>query len=421
MALPNNFKLQRYGSRWLDAIQENFDAISAEESLTVFTNEFGASPTASKAENRAALTRAINETQSAAVSVLNVSGAVNYGLDSFDRTTWPDFSGATKPTIVVDYSQGDTYGAFPGPYDGAQLRFWMHTPQTPSPGQHDGNTILLRGAWAPVWIVSNDMDLSGARGAFDNRRAGFATMVNGRATWQVGQGTLAGGALTDEELSNFSIQKFSMPGDTIGDFSPLVIERKTGFASYGGGRNLPRAHHDFEPSPVSPANYLVIFDAPSGSRVAWRANGFTDRDILLRNIAGTFSINTPVGDALDVDYNTRSVSTNGAFKTAVQSPAFGANVSIDANLGNGFRVQVTTNIAFNVNNPIGGLNGQIIRIRFRNVIGAAMGAVTFGAGYKLAGAFVAPATGFNRTYSFEYDSGSATWYEIARSAADVAN
>lgn len=48
-----------------------------------------------------------------------------------------------------------------------------------------------------------------------------------------------------------------------------------------------------------------------------------------------------------------------------------------------------------------------------------MGAITWGAAYRLAGAFVNPATGFNRSVTFLHRSG--VWYETSRTAADAGN
>lgn len=421
MALKYNFKDQRFGFKFYENLQETFETLDS-GAVDTLAKE-GAKPANTDAANRAILQSTItqiqNSTDKGGFAILDAS--VSYGRKQTDRSTWPSFAGITKPVTLFDYTEGKTYAGFPTAYDGAQLQIWMHTPQTTSLGQHDGNTIYLRAEWAPVWCISNDMDLSGARGPLDNRRAGYATMVNGKAYWQWIQGTTIGAALTDEELTNFALQKFGQAGDSLGDYTPYLVERKTSYISYGGGRNQPRAHHDFEASGGAPANYLALFDAVGGSRVAWRANGFTNRDVVLKNTAGVFAVNTPAGDALEVDYSNRRTAVNAGFKTAANAPAFGANVNIDCALANSFRVIVNSGIAFNMVNPTNALDGQVIRIHFRNTSGGVMGAVTFGAGYQLAGAFVAPANARNRTYTFEYHSATATFYEVSRSAADVVN
>lgn len=63
--------------------------------------------------------------------------------------------------------------------------------------------------------------------------------------------------------------------------------------------------------------------------------------------------------------------------------------------------------------------GQVFHVQVRNASGGVMGAVTFSAQFKTAGAFTVPANGFSRTITFYHDGTNAV--EINRSAADVAN
>jgi hypothetical protein len=50
-----------------------------------------------------------------------------------------------------------------------------------------------------------------------------------------------------------------------------------------------------------------------------------------------------------------------------------------------------------------------------------MGVLSWNGSYRLAGAWVNPANGFNRSTTFRRDTTAAAWYEIARVGADVAN
>ncbi len=84
---------------------------------------------------------------------------------------------------------------------------------------------------------------------------------------------------------------------------------------------------------------------------------------------------------------------------------------ITANNGTAFTINVPT--AANVG------DGEEIAFRIANNSGGALGAVTFAAGYKLAGAWVSPATGNNRTIRFEFNG--SNWYECSRTAADTPN
>jgi hypothetical protein len=98
---------------------------------------------------------------------------------------------------------------------------------------------------------------------------------------------------------------------------------------------------------------------------------------------------------------------------------YSASVSVDASLSNFFDITATNGTAFTINAPTNGVDGQYIEFRIANNSGGALGAVTFAAGYKLAGAWVSAATGNNRSIRFEYNG--TNWYECSRTAADVPN
>jgi hypothetical protein len=96
---------------------------------------------------------------------------------------------------------------------------------------------------------------------------------------------------------------------------------------------------------------------------------------------------------------------------------YGTTIVVDTSKGDFFTLTVTDGVAFTISNPTLGVDTEEIAILIANGSGGAMGAVTFGANYKLAGAFVAPANGNRRMYKFRYDG--ANWYESHRSPADI--
>lgn len=291
--------------RWLRA----FDA--PEYSLLWF----GAATALTNSANKAILQTAITAVGTAGGGVIEVPYTINYGRKTRTPATWPSFTGITNPIMIRDYSRGDTQNpdVYPTAYDGAQCVEWYFTPQTTSPGQHDGNTFWVRGAWAPAFCVANDMDLAAvgnpARTAFDNRRAYYATMVDGEANWQLGNGTLAGAGYTDEELSNFLIEKFAMAGDTLGGYVPYLVERKTGNVSYSGGRNVPGAHHHFDRTPGTPGLDIAMFEAgTTTATVVLRNSDGSGDDVAVRNLDGALHLVIPaLGPALTVAKTTRNV------------------------------------------------------------------------------------------------------------------
>lgn len=84
-----------------------------------------------------------------------------------------------------------------------------------------------------------------------------------------------------------------------------------------------------------------------------------------------------------------------------------------------FSFNVQAGGALTYNAPTGMAQGQLLTIRVRNGSGGAMGAITWNAVFKLAGAFVNPANGHSRSIQFIYDG--ASWIERWRSAADTPN
>jgi len=117
------------------------------------------------------------------------------------------------------------------------------------------------------------------------------------------------------------------------------------------------------------------------------------------------------------------------FVTAIRQKkivlTYSASITPDCRQGNLFQITATNGTAFTINaptgDPVNGDDGTIITIQIKNTSGGALGAITFGAGYKLAGAFTAPATGNNRSITFYDDNVTGVWYEISRTGADTPN
>jgi len=282
----------------------------------VSVTDYGASSTASQAANKTALQTAITAVNAAGGGQIVVDYKINFGVKTRTPSTWPDFTGVTSPIIIFDYSEGATQepNVYPNVYDGMQYRVWSYTPPTVNMlgANHDGNTQWLRADWAPAYCISNDANLASvghpSRNAADNRRAYYATMVDGSCSWQLGNGTLAGASYTDEELSNFVIEKFAMPGDTLSNFVPYLVERKTGNVSYSGGRNTPAAHHHFEAVTGSPALGLAMFESKSTtSQVVLRNSNGSGDDIEIRNASGDIVLFNVNGTAMQIKKATRYV------------------------------------------------------------------------------------------------------------------
>lgn len=128
----------------------------------------------------------------------------------------------------------------------------------------------------------------------------------------------------------------------------------------------------------------------------------------------------------------RAEQTAASFIGTLRSALFAA--AITPNLPNfGSLIVATSGIAFTINAPGNNNLGapplaalattdvatKYFTICIKNASGGLLGVVTFDAIYHLAGAFVNPLNGFNRSLTFLWDG--AAFLEVARSAADVAN
>lgn len=127
------------------------------------------------------------------------------------------------------------------------------------------------------------------------------------------------------------------------------------------------------------------------------------------------------GSSILARSNASLVMTQG--QTALVTPTYGANVTIDAALGDFFIISVSNNSAFTVlaptNTPQSGFS-KYISITIANGSGGAMGAITWTAGaggFRLAGAFTNPANATQRSIIFRWNG--TVWHEVARTAADV--
>lgn len=120
--------------------------------------------------------------------------------------------------------------------------------------------------------------------------------------------------------------------------------------------------------------------------------------------------------------------TAGKWVVNVQAPAgsaktivaltYSASITIDASLGDIFELTVNDASAFTINAPTNPTEGQTIIIAVRNGTGGALGTLTWDGIFRKAGAWVQPATGFERLITF-YRSLGPSWVEVSRSAADT--
>jgi hypothetical protein len=112
-----------------------------------------------------------------------------------------------------------------------------------------------------------------------------------------------------------------------------------------------------------------------------------------------------------------SAGDSTTFEDGYADLTYGTTITPDMAQANILGINVTNGTAFTIANPTHGSTGQRLTFDILNSSGGAMGAITWGAMFKLAGAFTNPANGKRRTISF-YDNG-ANWVETNRAAADI--
>lgn len=103
----------------------------------------------------------------------------------------------------------------------------------------------------------------------------------------------------------------------------------------------------------------------------------------------------------------------------VAALTYSASMTPDASKGAYHKIVVTNGTAMTINAPTNppAVAGPTLTFEFLNSSGGAMGAVTWNAAFKPAGAFTAPANTKRRTIQFQWDG--TNWVETARVAADI--
>lgn len=281
------------------------------DDMAVSITQFGASTSKTTAQNKTALQSAITAVNTAGGGYIVVPGGINYGYVRTNLSTHPDFTGCTTSIAVIDYGPGSSYVA---PYkDGAQVRSFYFTP---SPGHDDGNVEYQRSNYHTAKLMSNDANLAApgdpSRTADDNRRISIFLENDGYDTWRIGQGIRSGAGLTNEELSDFVIESYATTGDTLPNYAPMIIERKTGNWGFGVGNSTPQASYYFK-SVTAGYESMVVEGLATTTYLALRnSNGSVD-DIAIKNESGDIAFNiSSQGDAVLIKKATRYVGIGGA-------------------------------------------------------------------------------------------------------------
>lgn len=124
-----------------------------------------------------------------------------------------------------------------------------------------------------------------------------------------------------------------------------------------------------------------------------------------------------VSGATSGEYLLLSNTTAYAQVVGAVNQTYSASMTPDASSSVKKKITATNGTAFTINNPTNGFPGAQLVIDILNSSGGALGTITWGTAYKMAGAFTTPADTKRRTIAFFYDG--TDWVETGRAAADI--
>lgn len=363
-------------------------------------------------------------------AAITFTGTLALGATSGTLTgNWTEITGPWAVTFSngdvrnVTFTNGATTATWTSGLSAAATASATYT----NTGQNLGNLIFVRANWNPGIFLSNDSNIAAVgdptRLAQDNRRTQISFGSDGLEGWKVGQGTLNGQGYTSEELSNFAIEKIALPGDTLGSFPSMIVERKTGNISFGLGGNVPVTSFAFSSNVVGFDQMMIENIHDTQSRIFMRpALGSThDGGIGVDSSGGSggnlFLWFRSSGHAIDIDRVSRRVNISTLLVTAHTAVSYSASVTYSASAANQFTLTVTNTNAFTINAPTEAVTNAVHTLTVRNTSGGVMGTITWDAVFKQA--FTAPANGFSRTATFRYDG--TNWVMTNMTPVDVPN
>lgn len=167
---------------------------------------------------------------------------------------------------------------------------------------------------------------------------------------------------------------------------------------------------------------IFIDTNASGNNIIGYSNE-TDGWTINATAANLIALNGSIIDSAGITTNHGVMTASKATVYGRVPLSYGTSVSIDASQGASFQVNADDETGFTINAPTNLPTqppyGQRIRITISNSSGGTLGSATWASIYRLAGPWVQPAAGNQRTVEFEFDG--AVLHEMFRSAADVPN
>jgi hypothetical protein len=321
---------------------------------------------------------------------MSIGGAVNGGINC-------NLSGATTNTQVAEMSFYDLFlsgsGSRAGTGASGITNLKINSNQTlvmcfhrlMAMGSDAGGTDVGTNISIPLGTVTFYTPFFTRVGTFDMRigdggsGGGSITIVDGRSESTTADSIYVDGGSADVTLVNYVHATSAMTGLTL-------TANFTGRATVIGGQQYNTTN-----SSATAQVVLINMKTLSGGVIG---GAYADRIVYIQD----------------------SISVSARRASRQQTVTYSASITLAANQYDRHFIQVTNGTAFTINAPSGPTAHQTIVIDIRNASGGAMGAITWNAVFKMAGAFTNPANNKRRKIAFTYDG--TNWIEEWRMAAD---
>jgi hypothetical protein len=116
-------------------------------------------------------------------------------------------------------------------------------------------------------------------------------------------------------------------------------------------------------------------------------------------------------------YGSRAAESAEFMIGGVAPLTYGTTIATPQQRASIFKIVATNTTAYTISNPTTPYVGRQITYDIKNSSGGAMGTITWGNAFLLAGAFTNPANTKRRTISFYFDG--TNWVETNRAGADI--
>ena len=299
--------------------------------------------------------------------------------------------------------------------------------------QDYGNRTIINGAGSATWGANYPNNTPGL-GKVDVGQITRDT-VTGRVAWQDRNNVpvLIGPRPGKDVVSPYGAQRITSLATAS---APTITPAVTGSTTWT--YHVVAIDKDGNKTPPSPAG--IITNGPSSlsgsnqNTITWTpVDGAVTYDLLRGDTSHSVALGLATAFYQDSasttsPYTPSATSPNGTLTVDSWVSArnyiigqaildHGSTVTPNTLAGGVQKIVVVDSNPFTIANPTSPTSGAMLTLDIKNVSGGAMGTVTWGSAFLLAGAFTNPADGKRRTITFYHDG--ANWVETGRAGSDI--